>query len=490
MKIGEVSTLTGLTERTIRFYIQKELIAPHTEWRSGREYTDFSEEDVSLLKAIATLRELSFSLEEIRTMERTPDAIPSIVAARRDAAKEQLELAENAHAVLAKLDATGVRDISALAEQARFAAMEKPHSTPPQRPKEINGSGMGDRCGHVPFEIKEKWNWGAFLMPVWWGLYNHVYQALLTCIPVFGFFYLFHLGSKGNELAWKHRYWESVEHFKKIQRRWALAALLITTSLLALNIGIRIAENRAAERLAAEEKAMKEKLAVSFEALPEWHAFLDGREEWTEEHKRAAQEKNAAYAPNPSDLFYFEETECYRILYAHYFDFQAAGADISDAGEVVFPGEDEALSYRVKVQFSTGREYEILCGGDENGNLLTFDAVPDEAATEQNMTYINAVKAAGERRAAYLAERTAEVTAHPLFTDTFGDDYTFVRGPFPGFESYGDVYNGGDIEIGGFYAEVRSGGKLYYVEIPAELDGTEGELSIREAEDMPDASGK
>ena len=355
---------------------------------------------------------------------------------------------------------------------------------------EINESGMGDRCGHVPFEIKEKWNWGAFLMPVWWGLYNHVYQALLTCIPVFGFFYLFHLGSKGNELAWKHRYWESVEHFKKIQRRWALAALLITTSLLALNIGIRIAENRAAERLAAEEKAMKEKLAVSFEALPEWHAFLDGREEWTEEHKRAAQEKNAAYAPNPSDLFYFEETEYYRILYAHYFDFQAAGADISDAGEVVFPGEDEALSYRVKVQFSTGREYEILCGGDENGNLLTFDAVPDEAATEQNMTYINAVKAAGERRAAYLAERTAAVTAHPLFTDTFGDDYTFVRGPFPGFESYGDVYNGGSIEIGGFYAEVMSGGKLYYVEIPAELDGTEGELSIREAEDMPDTSGK
>ncbi|MBE5785571.1 MAG: MerR family transcriptional regulator [Clostridiales bacterium] len=490
MKIGEVGTLTGLTERTIRFYMQKELISPHTEWRGGREYTDFSEEDVSLLKAIATLRELSFSLEEIRTMEQTPDAIPSIVAARRDAAKEQLHLAENAHAVLLKLDGSGVRDISALAERARAAAAEKPHPIPPTRPREINESGMGDRCGHVPFEIKEKWNWGAFLMPVWWGLYNHVYQALLTCIPVFGFFYLFHLGGSGSELAWKHRYWESVEHFKKIQRRWALAAVLITASLLALNIGIYIASNREAARLEAEEAAMKEKLAASFEALPEWHAFLAGRKEWTKEHMRAAEEAGTAYAPNPSDLFYFEEAEYYRILYSHYFDFQAAGADISDAGEVVFPGENEALSYRVQVQFSDGSEYEILCEGDENGSLLTFSAVPDDAATEQNMTYIKAVKAAGELRAAYIAERTAEVIAHPLFVETFGEDHTFVNGPLPGFESYGDIYNGGELEIGGFYAEVMSGGKLYYVEIPAELDGTEGELSIREAESVPDMSGK
>jgi len=116
--------------------------------------------------------------------------------------------------------------------------------------------------------------------------------------------------------------------------------------------------------------------------------------------------------------------------------------------------------------------------------------VPDDAATEQNMTYIKAVKAAGELRAAYIAERTAEVIAHPLFVETFGEDHTFVNGPLPGFESYGDIYNGGELEIGGFYAEVMSGGKLYYVEIPAELDGTEGELSIREAESVPDMSGK
>ncbi len=489
MKIGEVSTLTGLTERTIRFYMQKELIAPHTEWRGGREYTEFSEADVSLLKAIATLRELSFSLEEIRTMQRMPDAIPSIVAARRAAAKEQLDLAENAHAVLLRLDGSDIRDISSLAERAREAAMEKPHSTPPPRPKEINESGMGDRCGHVPFEIKEKWNWGAFLMPVWWGLYNHVYQALLTCIPVFGFFYLFHLGSSGNELAWRHRYWESVEHFKKIQRRWALAAVLITVSLLALNIGIRIASNREAARLEAEETALKEKLAASFEALPEWHAFLDGREEWTGEHMRTAEEAGDAYAPNPSDLFYFEEEEHYRILYDHYFNYQAAGADLSDAGEVVYGGSG-TLRYRVQVQFSTGREYEILCDGDAEGNILSFSAAPDDAATAQNMTYIKAVKAAGELRTAYIAERTAEITAHPLFIETFGDDYTFTSGPWPGFESYGDVYGGGKLELGGFYAEVMSKGKLYYVEICAEPDGTEGELRIWEAEDVPAVSGQ
>ncbi|OLD97477.1 MAG: hypothetical protein AUI36_45560 [Cyanobacteria bacterium 13_1_40CM_2_61_4] len=34
-------------------------------------------------------------------------------------------------------------------------------------------------------------------------------------------------GSRGNELAWKYRRWESLEAFQRIQKRWATAALVL-----------------------------------------------------------------------------------------------------------------------------------------------------------------------------------------------------------------------------------------------------------------------
>lgn len=72
MKMKEVTEQTGLTERTVRYYMEKELIAPHGQWRNGREYTEFDETDIARLKAVATLRELGFSVEAIRSMQAEP----------------------------------------------------------------------------------------------------------------------------------------------------------------------------------------------------------------------------------------------------------------------------------------------------------------------------------------------------------------------------------------------------------------------------------
>ena len=87
-----------------------------------------------MLQGVATLRELSFSIDEILTMQRTPGAIPSIVEARRDAARTQHETAENAYAVLGRLDPNGVSDVTALAARVREAAAYRPHPTPPPCP--------------------------------------------------------------------------------------------------------------------------------------------------------------------------------------------------------------------------------------------------------------------------------------------------------------------------------------------------------------------
>ena len=312
MKIKEVCERTGLTERTVRFYMQKGLIAPRGEWRNGREYSEFSEPDVEMLQAIATLRELSFSIDEILTMQRTPGAIPSIVEARRDAARLQHETAENAYAVLGRLDPDGVSDVTALAARAREAAAYRPHPAPPPRPAEVNNSGMGDRCNQVPLEIQEKWNWGAFLMPVIWGLANHVYQALWCFVPIIGFFYSFYLGAHGNELAWKHHYWESVEEFRRIQRRWAVGTICVSAAILALNIGIRIASSHAA----AKEKALHETRLAAMEAqlhvTPEWEELVSGRVEWTDAMAQECEKELLIQ----DDAFYLAPEAYYRITYS------------------------------------------------------------------------------------------------------------------------------------------------------------------------------
>ncbi|MGN8895810.1 MerR family transcriptional regulator [Flavonifractor sp. HCP28S3_F3] len=68
MKMKEICEATGLTERAVRFYVQEQLVMPHTQRRGGRTWLDFSETDVERLRAIAVLRKAGFTIEEIRSM--------------------------------------------------------------------------------------------------------------------------------------------------------------------------------------------------------------------------------------------------------------------------------------------------------------------------------------------------------------------------------------------------------------------------------------
>ncbi len=84
MKIKAVCDRTGLTDRAVRHYIEEELIHPaYTENYLGRRTFDFTEEDVTLLSEIATLRKFDFSVGEIRDMLRDSAAIRPTVEALR-----------------------------------------------------------------------------------------------------------------------------------------------------------------------------------------------------------------------------------------------------------------------------------------------------------------------------------------------------------------------------------------------------------------------
>ena len=495
MKIKEVCERTGLTERTVRFYMQKGLIAPKGEWRNGREYSEFSEPDVEMLQAVATLRELSFSIDEILTMQRTPGAIPSIVEARRDAARTQHETAENAYAVLGRLDPNGVSDVTALAARVREAAAFRPHPTPPPRPKEINNSGMGDRCNQVPFELKEKWNWGAFLMPVIWGLANHVYQALWCFVPIIGFFYSFYLGAHGNEFAWKHHYWESVEEFRRVQRKWAVWAICINVAILALYVGTAISSNRAAKQAELIYETRLAALEESIKSTPEWQESTEGRAEWTDERAREAfdafpseQARQDAGVFNRSDTFYLEPDAHYQVLRSSFTEFgKGQNAAIAPNGVVVFDDADKAHAvYSCRIALSNGEIWDLTGDADADARFTNITATLDTKQTAERRAYWEAVQRAAKTLREYVDRRTEEVTASALFQEKIGEGYEFADGPQPGYYTFAAVYEGGDVECGGYYARVRAAdGTLWHVHIDVNYDEAsgkdmEGELRIEE----------
>lgn len=85
----------------------------------------------------------------------------------------------------------------------------------------------------IPAEI-DRWNWGAFLLNWVWGVGNNTYIALLTFIPFVGFVVPFVLGAKGSAWAWRNGRWDSVAHFKRVQRRWAIWGVVFWIAAIAL----------------------------------------------------------------------------------------------------------------------------------------------------------------------------------------------------------------------------------------------------------------
>jgi len=86
-------------------------------------------------------------------------------------------------------------------------------------------SGLGNDS-KVPPEIN-KWNWGAFFLNWIWGIGNSTYIAFLMFVPLVNFIMLFVLGAKGSKWAWQKRTWRDVDHFKAVQKKWAISGLVL-----------------------------------------------------------------------------------------------------------------------------------------------------------------------------------------------------------------------------------------------------------------------
>lgn len=117
MKIKAVCQATGLSDRTVRYYIEQELIAPaYTENYLGRRTFDFSEADVAALRQIAVLRGFDFTVEEIRAILRDAGSSPAILSDVRRRTESAANRARERLAALSRVDANRAYTVAELAE--------------------------------------------------------------------------------------------------------------------------------------------------------------------------------------------------------------------------------------------------------------------------------------------------------------------------------------------------------------------------------------
>ncbi len=79
MKIKEVCIKTGVTEKTVRYYIDCGLLSPTEYTVRGRTYREYQDSDIEDLKNIITLRNIGMSIELIQKMVSDGKSIPDIM---------------------------------------------------------------------------------------------------------------------------------------------------------------------------------------------------------------------------------------------------------------------------------------------------------------------------------------------------------------------------------------------------------------------------
>ena len=121
MKMKEVCQKTGLTERAVRYYIERGLIKPAATPSAVGRRTDyqFDSGHIARLRDIAALRECGFSIEGILTMQRDPSAIPGQIAKQMSETEGQEKEIRKRREILSRIQQTPAANVAELAEHLR-----------------------------------------------------------------------------------------------------------------------------------------------------------------------------------------------------------------------------------------------------------------------------------------------------------------------------------------------------------------------------------
>lgn len=92
-KVGELATQTGLTVRTLHHYDQIGLFSPSQHSNAGHRI--YTEADISELQQIISLKQLGFSLDEIKEMIKSPCFKPDeVIEMQLERLNEQIRMQE------------------------------------------------------------------------------------------------------------------------------------------------------------------------------------------------------------------------------------------------------------------------------------------------------------------------------------------------------------------------------------------------------------
>jgi Cu(I)-responsive transcriptional regulator len=116
MNIGDVAQETGLPAKTIRYYEEIGLIAPH---RAANGYRSFSDTDVHKLRFLARARRLGFPVEDCRTLLALYEDRSRASADVKAIAEEHLAEIETRIAELSQMRATLQTLVTSCAGDAR-----------------------------------------------------------------------------------------------------------------------------------------------------------------------------------------------------------------------------------------------------------------------------------------------------------------------------------------------------------------------------------
>ena len=158
MKIKEVMTATGLTEKTIRYYEERALITPETYRQNGRTYHEYSKEDVAALKHIVSLRQAQFTLEEIRRMQQDAGTIPEILSDHHKRIAAQRESLE----ALADLSESEAKSWDALAQELTDRYRRTPDYQPTLRFAEFDPESEAQREAELR-KVRQRHSHSLFL---------------------------------------------------------------------------------------------------------------------------------------------------------------------------------------------------------------------------------------------------------------------------------------------------------------------------------------
>ena len=136
VKIGDLAKRTGLSIRTLHYYDELGLLSPSHRNKAGHRFYD--DQDIIQLQQILSLRQLGFSLDEIRESVQGPDfSLPQVIELHRARVREQIALSrtllKRLNAIAQELETTDAVAVENLIEAMETISMSGQYFTTEQQ---------------------------------------------------------------------------------------------------------------------------------------------------------------------------------------------------------------------------------------------------------------------------------------------------------------------------------------------------------------------